>query len=247
MLAGMKFFALLLVVSICAAFPPPSGAAGRVIVKYRKHHSSTRALGGGARVVGYVRGTGARVVSVSGDPAAAAARIDAAPGVAWAEPDYRLRALEAPSDPLLAQLGGLGLIHAQAGWDALGLSASFPRDGGVPVGIVDTGIDGSHEDLVGKAMRCATSFDGVVTDGACADDNDHGTHVAGTIGAIAGNGVGIAGVAFNSPLVICKALGGDGGGDTSASRAASRGRTHVGRRSSRCRWAGRALAPSQRL
>ncbi|MFL5894861.1 MAG: S8 family serine peptidase, partial [Thermoleophilaceae bacterium] len=80
---------------------------------------------------------------------------------------------------------------------------------------VDTGIDSGHEDLLGKAERCATSVDGVVSDGGCEDDNDHGTHVAGTIGAIAGNGVGIAGVAFNSPLMVCKALGGDGGGDTS--------------------------------
>jgi subtilisin family serine protease len=80
---------------------------------------------------------------------------------------------------------------------------------------VDTGIDAGHEDLARKTTRCAASLNGVVSEGACADDNDHGTHVAGTIGALADNGAGIAGVAFNSPLVICKALGGDGGGDTS--------------------------------
>jgi thermitase len=40
----------------------------------------------------------------------------------------------------------------------------------------------------------------------CADDNGHGTHVAGTIAAKANNGIGVAGVAFNADLVVCKAL-----------------------------------------
>ena len=42
--------------------------------------------------------------------------------------------------------------------------------------------------------------------GACADDNMHGTHVAGTIAAKANNATGVAGVAFNSTLTICKGL-----------------------------------------
>ena len=222
MLARMKSLALAAAAALiaCGASAPPADAGGRVIVKYRKgaspgkRRAAARGVGD-AREVGSVRGLGARVLAVAGDPVQAAAKLDDSPGVAWAEPDWPLRATAAPDDPLLDQLGGLGLMHAQAGWDAVGLSGSFPGTGGVPVGIVDTGIDSSHEDLLGKASRCAGARDGVVTEGSCEDDNDHGTHVAGTIGAIAGNGVGIAGVAFNSPLVVCKALGADGGGDTS--------------------------------
>src|SRR5947208_617429 len=159
-----------LVLLIALAAPASADANGRVIVKYRKHasagkrRSSVQAVDGA--VVGVVRGQGSRVVAIAGDPAAAAARIAHSRGVQWAEPDAKLFALAAPDDPLLGQLGGLGLMHAQAGWDSLGLSASYPGDGGVPVAVVDTGIDSSHEDLVGKAAACASARNGSVTEGS---------------------------------------------------------------------------------
>jgi thermitase len=90
------------------------------------------------------------------------------------------------------------------------------------VGIVDTGILQTHEDLVGKTANCAQSrgilpiFAGTIQEGSCADDNGHGTHVSGTISGNANNGKGVAGVAFNSPLAMCRALGGPlGSGSTS--------------------------------
>ena len=48
----------------------------------------------------------------------------------------------------------------------------------------------------------------VMRTGACIDDTGHGTHVAGILGAVADNGIGVTGVAFNSPLLVCRALGG---------------------------------------
>jgi thermitase len=54
--------------------------------------------------------------------------------------------------------------------------------------------------------------DPTIVAGKCVDDNDHGTHVAGTVAAIANNGKGVAGVAFNSRLSICKALNSSGSG-----------------------------------
>ena len=212
--------AALVAAAISLSIPAVAVAdAPHVIVKYRKGASSKKrrlsieSVGGA--VLGAVRGQGTKLVAVAGDPVEAAARLAHRPGVAWAEPDYKLFALAAPDDPLLAQLGGLGLIHAQAGWDALGLSTSYPSSGGAPVAIVDTGIDAGHEDLAGKVAACASSQNGTIAEGSCADDEGHGSHVAGTIAALAGNGVGIAGVAFDAPLIVCKALGADGSGDTS--------------------------------
>ena len=51
-------------------------------------------------------------------------------------------------------------------------------------------------------------------EGTCTDQNDHGTHVAGTIGATANNGVGVAGVSFHSQFAICRALNALGSGTT---------------------------------
>ena len=134
-----------------------------------------------------------------------------------------------PNDPLFSQLYGLNNtgqtggradadIDAPEGWDAAGLGA-FPATGGVKIGIVDTGIDQTHPELSGKTVNCADSVGGTVVEGTCVDDSLHGTHVAGTIAAKANNATGVAGVAFNSSLVICKAL-----------RGGRRRRTHLGRR-----------------
>jgi thermitase len=214
----MRFTATLVALIVLAA-PASALADGRVIVKYRKHasagkrRSSIQAIGGA--VIGSVRGQGTKLIAVAGEAAAAAARLARKPGIEWAEPDVKLFALGAPDDPLLAQLGGLGLMRAQPAWDALGLTDSYPVDGGTPVAVVDTGIDAGHEDLAGKVAACGSAVNGSVTEGSCADDEGHGTHVAGTIAAIANNGRGIAGVAFDTPLIVCKALSADGSGDTS--------------------------------
>jgi thermitase len=181
--------------------------------------------------VGTVTATGASVLRVTGGSAATAALLNTLPGVAYAEPDRILSAFAQPNDARFGELYGIhntgqsgGTLDADLdgpeGWDLAGLAA-FPTTGGPKVGIVDTGIQANHPDLAGKTVNCAgvTNFllsTNVSESSGCADDNDHGTHVAGTIAGIANNGIGVAGVAFNSPLAICKALGGPlGQGSTS--------------------------------
>src|SRR3954463_10452782 len=208
--------------------------AQTVIVKFAPGTTAAQKAAAlrGAPIVSTINGLGADVARVSVDPALAAAALDRLAIVQYAEVNKILRATAIPNDPRFGELYGLNNtgqgggtpdadIDAPEGWDLAGLGA-FPSSGGAKVGVVDTGILASHEDLAGKLANCAQSrglggiLGGSIQVGQCADDNGHGTHVSGTITANANNGKGVTGVAFNSPLAMCRALGGPlGSGSTS--------------------------------
>src|SRR4051812_36043962 len=167
---------------------------------------------------GRIGGLATHVVSVSRDPAALARLVNRSGAVAYAEPNFVLHTLATPNDALYTSEYGLNntgqtggsadaAIEAPEGWGLVGLQA-FPNSGGVKVGIVDAGIDQTRPDLAGKAVGCATSYNAglLIHNGVCPDENGHGSHVSGTISANTNNAQGVSGVAFNSPLVMCKAL-----------------------------------------
>ena len=77
---------------------------------------------------------------------------------------------------------------------------------------VDQDGNGYKDDLFG--------WDFVANDNNPFDDNNHGTHVAGTIGAVGGNGQGVAGVNWNIEMMGLKFLDANGSGTTSAAIAA---------------------------
>ena len=230
----MRVLALTAVAGGLAAGSASAAAPETIIVKFQPGLPSTvtAPLLGGAQQVGTVRALGATVVRPAGDASALVATLNRSSLVQYAEINKTMKVTATPNDPRYPELYGLNNtgqtggtpdadIDAPEGWDAAGLGA-FPSTGGVKVGIVDTGIRATHEDLVGKVANCAQSYStipvlaGSLTEGSCADDNGHGTHVAGTITANANNGKGVTGVAFDSPLAICKALGGPlGAGSTS--------------------------------
>jgi subtilisin family serine protease len=76
----------------------------------------------------------------------------------------------------------------------------------VKVAVIDSGIDGSHPEFVGRIVA-ARSF---VGGSPFRDEQGHGTFVAGEIGANPFNGEGVAGLAFNAQLMIAKVVGADG-------------------------------------
>jgi subtilisin family serine protease len=118
-------------------------------------------------------------------------------------------------DPLAGLQWDMQLIGATPA----GSYARQQGNHGVRVGIIDTGVDGTHPDIAPNFDRALSRNFTVdnppgIDDGPCEhpscvdpadeDDDGHGTHVAGTIGA-ALNGLGIAGVAPRVDLVNIRA------------------------------------------
>jgi thermitase len=217
--------ALLAVLSLAMASAASAASydSDTLLVKFRSGTSAAQKraaldIPGVGSDRGQIAGVGTHVVSVSRDPAVLARALSRSAVVKYAEPNFVLRTQATPNDPLFVDEYGLNNIgqtggspdadiDAPEGWDLAGLGA-FPASGGVKVGIVDTGIDKTHPDLAGKAVGCATSYNSglLIHNGVCPDDNGHGSHVSGTISANTNNAQGVSGVAFNSPIVMCKAL-----------------------------------------
>lgn len=79
---------------------------------------------------------------------------------------------------------------------------------GVKVGVIDTGISRTHQDLAANIAGCV-SFVSYTTN--CEDDNGHGSHVSGIIAAV-NNSIGVVGVAPNAQLYALKVLDSGGSG-----------------------------------
>jgi subtilisin family serine protease len=159
------------------------------------------------------------------------------PDVLYAEPNWRVQIQATPNDPSFGELWGLNNtgqsggtvdadIDAPEAWNLTTGSSS------VVVAVIDTGIDYNHPDLAANVIQLESNCsDGVDNDGNgfiddCRgidtanddtdpfDDNAHGTHVSGTIGAVGNNAVGVAGVNWTVKLMACKFLFAEGFGFT---------------------------------
>jgi subtilisin family serine protease len=159
--------------------------------------------------------------------------------VEYVEPNYIVHTMATPNDDYFNQLWGLqntgqailgvrGIggadISATSAWDvSTGSKANV-------VAVIDTGIDYTHSDLAANVWTAPTAFN--VTIGGvkinCAagshgfnaithtcdpqDDEGHGTHVSGTIGAVGNNSKGVVGVNWNASIMGVKFLDASGSG-----------------------------------
>lgn len=116
-----------------------------------------------------------------------------------------------PNDPRFSEQWGPIKIEAPAAWDTIRNNDS------VVVAVIDTGIDFDHPDLkanlwTGPAGEHGyTAINGALNAGG-RDDHFHGTHVAGTIGAVGNNGIGVVGLNWVIKIISFKFLNSQGGG-----------------------------------
>lgn len=149
-----------------------------------------------------------------------------------------------PNDPLYPLQWHYARIHLPEAWATTKGSAS------VIVGVLDSGIDFGHPDI-DLASRVAINsmeflgvtgydddfngyvddvagYDFVNFDGIPQDDNNHGTHVSGTIAAASNNGVGVCGVDWHCLVFSCKVANASGVSTVSAIVAALYYATNMG-------------------
>jgi subtilisin family serine protease len=194
--------ALLVLLVLCA--PGPAHATDTIVVGLRPGTVSASALdAAGAVQIGAVAHLRVVVVRVPARRRSAALRtLRHSRSVRYAEPLRRLRAFaETLPDPGRAQQWGLDAIGAEAAW-------TVTRGAGVVVAVVDTGV-AATPDLAGRLLPGWNAID---LSGDALDDNGHGTHVAGTVAEIGGNGLAESGVAPEAMILPVKVLDSTGSG-----------------------------------
>jgi hypothetical protein len=169
------------------------------------------------------------------------------PGLRFVEKNWLIQTQATSNDPAVSNGSTWGLYgESSSPVNAFGSQAAeawgrgFTGSATVVVGVIDEGLQINHPDLVGNvgANPGEISANGIDDDGnGYIDDrygwdfvsndssvydgtaDDHGTHVAGTIGAQGGNGLGVAGVNWDVSLLSGKFLGATGGTTANAIRA----------------------------
>ena len=125
------------------------------------------------------------------------------PYVVYAEPDYLFNTHVIPNDQYFEYLWGAKKIRSPLAWNYTTGSNS------VVVGVTDSGIDHNHPDMsdnmwVSPNRRYINGWNFTNNSNNSMDMTGHGTHVAGTIGAVGNNYIGITGICWNVKIAALR-------------------------------------------
>lgn len=145
--------------------------------------------------------------------------------VSYAAPDYIMSipkdgvtgetpptvAATVPNDPYLSQLWGMKHCGAMQVWPTI------HETNKIVVAVIDSGVDYRHPDLKDNmwTLNGTHGYDFYDDDDDPLDEENHGTHVAGTIAGAGNNGIGVVGVSWKTQIMAVRFLGADGSGSTS--------------------------------
>ncbi len=159
--------------------------------------------------------------------------------VQYVEPDYIVHALLTPDDSRYSELYGMHNTGQTGGTDDADIDAPeawniSTGSADVVIGVIDTGVDYLHPDLVDNAwtnpgeipgdnldndnngyIDDIHGYDFVNLDGDPMDDHNHGTHCSGTIAGRGNNGQGVVGVNWTASIMGIKFLNSGGSGQIS--------------------------------
>ena len=191
---------------------------GEVLVKFRDEASAGEVANArGLEIAASVGAAGhglPAVASTRGRPVdQVLAELRSDPAVEYAEPSYRVQLLVegevaavGVNDPMTAGQYSLDRMRVRDAW-------SLSRGGSGIVAVLDTGVQADHPDLSGRVLA---GRDFVNNDANAADDNGHGTWVAGIIAAKPNDGYGMAGISWSDRILPVKIMNSSGTGSTSA-------------------------------
>ncbi|MGQ9617887.1 MAG: S8 family peptidase [Candidatus Aminicenantia bacterium] len=204
-------------------------ADDHILVKFKERANSQQLISEfesmGMRELRKLKGFDVHILSLpeGTDPEIACKVLQNHLDVLYAEPDYIAYATAKPNDYYFKTqyyLLNEGQEYFSNRWGKAGADIkatdAWEREKGssnIIIAVLDTGVYLQHEDLKDKIVQ---GYDFVNEDNDPSDDHWHGTHVAGIIGASTNNGIGIAGVCWNSKIMPIKVLDKNGSGYYSA-------------------------------
>jgi hypothetical protein len=186
----------------------------------------------GGRVVSKKVGIDLLTLAEGADLGAVLARLNADPRVKYAQPNWIYHVDGVPNDPYFTNQWDWDQpndadVDGPEAWDVATDASS------VIVADIDTGMEYTHSDLAANVwvnpnevagngidddgngwIDDVHGIDTVNNDADPADDNGHGTHTAGTIGAVGDNGIGVTGACWKAQIMPLKCFDQYGSGDT---------------------------------